>query len=278
MPMLRCRYSWHAPGLALDAFRQASAGLALRPGQGLVGEVWAGAEARWIEDASSNPDLVRCNAARACALQSAYFFPVSFVGSDGRLLKPGVLEFFSKLQRQPDAQLPSLAESISAVIAQAVERMTQQHRIRVRAQTDDMTGLANRSHFHDQLERMCGDGAHGRPFGVLFVDLDQFKPINDAFGHEAGNVVLAEFARRLRALAPPGGRQPGTDRPGGGHGAGGGTPALRLPRALAHGVGQYRHQHLSPARHQPARPAACRRRRDVREQAQRPQHGQPLRG
>lgn len=203
-PLLRCRYSWHAPTLALDAFRQASASLALRPGQGLVGEVWASGDARWIEDASSNPDLVRGSAARACALQSAYFFPVSFVGADGSPLKPGVLEFFSKLQRQPDAQLPSLAKSISAMIAQAVERMTQQHRIRLRSQTDEMTGLANRGHFHDQLDRLCGEGAPGGSFGVLFVDLDQFKPINDAFGHEAGNVVLTEFALRLRALAPPG--------------------------------------------------------------------------
>ncbi len=37
---------------------------------------------------------------------------------------------------------------------------------------------------------------------MLYIALDQFKPINDAFGHQAGNVVLAEFARRLRALAP----------------------------------------------------------------------------
>jgi diguanylate cyclase (GGDEF)-like protein len=201
---LRCRYSWHAPRSALGPFRHASASLGLRPGQGLVGEVWASGEARWIEDACANPDLVRASAARACGLQSAYFFPVVFVGSDGRLLRPGVLEFFSEQQRQRDAQLPGLAKSIGAMIAQAVERMTQQERIRVRAQTDEMTGLANRGHFHDQLDQLCRENPCGQSFGVLFVDLDQFKPINDAFGHEAGNVVLAEFARRLRCLVPPG--------------------------------------------------------------------------
>jgi diguanylate cyclase (GGDEF)-like protein len=201
--LLRCQYSWHAPKLALAPFKHASAKLRLRPGQGLIGEVWTSGEARWIEDASTHPDLVRSSAARECALQSAYFFPVRFVGADGRLLRPGVLEFFSDLQRQPDAQLPELAKSISAMIALAVERMTQQERIRVRAQTDEMTGLANRSHFYDQLDQLCHRDAPGLSFGVLFIDLDQFKPINDAFGHEAGNVVLTEFARRLGGLAPP---------------------------------------------------------------------------
>ena len=203
---LRCRYAWQAPRQALAPFRVASARLTMAPGEGLIGTVWDSGEARWIEDASGTADLLRAEAARACGLQSAYFFPVTFVASDACLMRPGVLEFFSVQQRQPDAQLPGLAKSISAMIAQAVERMTQQERIRVRAQTDEMTGLANRAHFYDQVDRQCRDARAGQTFGVLFVDLDQFKPINDAFGHDAGNVVLTTFASRLRALAPPGWR------------------------------------------------------------------------
>ena len=203
---LRCRYAWQAPRQALAPFRAASARLTMAPGEGMIGTVWASGEARWIEDANGTADLLRSHAAHACGLQSAYFFPVTFVASDACLMRPGVLEFFSVQQRQPDAQLPGLAKSIAAMIAQAVERMTQQERIRVRAQTDEMTGLANRAHFYDQLDRQCRDARPGETFGVLFVDLDQFKPINDAFGHDAGNVVLTAFAGRLRALAPPGWR------------------------------------------------------------------------
>lgn len=205
-PALRCRYAWQAPQQALAPFREASARLALAPGEGMIGTVWASGEAHWIEDASGTAALLRAEAARACGLQSAYFFPVTFLASDACLMRPGVLEFFSVQQRQPDAQLPGLAKSIAAMIAQAVERMRQQERIRVRAHTDEMTGLANRAHFYDQLDRQCRDARPGQTFGVLFVDLDQFKPINDAFGHDAGNVVLTEFAQRLRALAPPGWR------------------------------------------------------------------------
>lgn len=203
--LLRCRYAWHASS-TLAAFKRASTSLDLRPGEGLVGEVWVDGEARWIDEASADPLLVRSVAAHACGLRSAYFFPVVFVAADGRLVRPGVLEFFSEQQRQRDAQLPGLAKSISAMIAQAFERMAQQERILVRAQTDGMTGLANRSHFYDQVDALCAQSAPPRPFGVMYVDLDQFKPINDLFGHEAGNVVLIEFARRLRRLAPPGWR------------------------------------------------------------------------
>jgi diguanylate cyclase (GGDEF)-like protein len=203
---LRCRHAWHRPHRDLEPFSRASADMVFGPGDGLVGQVWAAGEARWVEDVQHHPDMVRAGVARACSLQSAYFFPVVFTDADGRVLRPGVLEFFSELQRQRDAQLPGLATSISAMIGQAVERMAQQERVRVQAETDDMTGLANRSHFYAQLDARCRGAAPEDTFGVLFVDLDQFKPINDAFGHEAGNEVLVAFAGRLRALAPPGWR------------------------------------------------------------------------
>jgi diguanylate cyclase (GGDEF)-like protein len=202
--VLRCRYSWHAPRSALTPFRRASEALALHPGEGMIGRVWVDGEARWIEDAPSHPELVRAQFAHACGLQSAYFFPVVFTDADGRVQHPGVLEFFSDLQRQHDALLPSLATSIGAMIGQAVERIAQQERVRVQAQTDEMTGLANRAHFHARVDARCRRAGPDGTFGVMFIDLDQFKPINDAFGHEAGNEVLRAFAARLQALAPDG--------------------------------------------------------------------------
>ncbi|MGN6519596.1 MAG: diguanylate cyclase domain-containing protein [Dokdonella sp.] len=68
------------------------------------------------------------------------------------------------------------------------------------AQTDPLTGLANRKKFGEALggalaraERSGGAG------GVLYVDVDRFKPINDTYGHAVGDAVLCEFARRLQA-------------------------------------------------------------------------------
>ena len=118
--------------------------------------------------------------------------------------RPGVLEFYSSLSRQPEAQLPKLAATIGALIAQTARRLEKEAEIRHLAQMDELTDLANRGHFYAMLDARCTQAARaGASFGLMYIDLDRFKPINDAFGHDAGNVVLRTFASRLRSVAPP---------------------------------------------------------------------------
>lgn len=62
------------------------------------------------------------------------------------------------------------------------------------AVTDALTGLANR---HALMQRMQTEQSESRALRVLFVDLDKFKEVNDAFGHAAGDVILVEVAKRL---------------------------------------------------------------------------------
>lgn len=67
-----------------------------------------------------------------------------------------------------------------------------------RATHDALTGLANRDLFLDQLDRALALGArYGRKTGVLFVDLDGFKDINDAYGHTLGDTLLRVVSARL---------------------------------------------------------------------------------
>ncbi len=67
------------------------------------------------------------------------------------------------------------------------------------ALTDPLTGLGNHRHFHERLERELRQ-AHERrlPLSVCLVDVDDFKRINDRFGHPAGDRVLSSLAARLR--------------------------------------------------------------------------------
>ncbi len=67
------------------------------------------------------------------------------------------------------------------------------------ALTDPLTGLGNHRHFHDRLERDLADAAgQGFPLSLCLVDIDDFKRVNDRFGHPAGDKVLAQLATKMR--------------------------------------------------------------------------------
>ncbi|MER7007418.1 sensor domain-containing diguanylate cyclase, partial [Dactylosporangium sp. NPDC000555] len=66
--------------------------------------------------------------------------------------------------------------------------------------TDPLTGLSNYRYLRESLRREVERASRfGRALAVLVLDLDHFKDVNDTHGHAAGDAVLAEFARRLRA-------------------------------------------------------------------------------
>ncbi|MGX5843904.1 putative bifunctional diguanylate cyclase/phosphodiesterase [Mesorhizobium sp. ArgA1] len=66
--------------------------------------------------------------------------------------------------------------------------------------TDTLTGLGNHRRFFDKVDRLISDRADDpAPFTVGILDLDGFKPINDLFGHKAGDDILIQVAMRLRA-------------------------------------------------------------------------------
>jgi diguanylate cyclase (GGDEF)-like protein len=68
------------------------------------------------------------------------------------------------------------------------------------ANHDPLTGLPNRAHFEARLEQTIRDArALGTAVGVLYIDSDRFKEINDTLGHDAGDAVLVTIASRLRA-------------------------------------------------------------------------------
>lgn len=83
-------------------------------------------------------------------------------------------------------------------------QVSQLSRIEQLALFDDLTHLPNRANFLGNLERHLIDAGRTRePFSLLFIDLDDFKEINDTQGHSVGDEVLIEIARRLKENLKP---------------------------------------------------------------------------
>jgi diguanylate cyclase (GGDEF)-like protein len=85
-------------------------------------------------------------------------------------------------------------------------RIASEHELARKASHDPLTGLANRAFFIEKVTQALSVRAGREPtadVGVLYIDLDRFKSINDAYGHDAGDEVLLTAAHRLRSAVRP---------------------------------------------------------------------------
>lgn len=71
------------------------------------------------------------------------------------------------------------------------------------AYRDQLTGIANRRGFSDRYTSVCGAAAKEARLALMLIDIDRFKEINDRFGHQAGDEVAIEIARRIAAVLRP---------------------------------------------------------------------------
>jgi len=162
-------------------------------GEGLMRRAFASAKPVWISDLSKDPGFKRHDDVEKAGLHAAFAFPL--MRGDEVL---GVMEFFHRDVREPDALLVKIAESIGSEIGQYIVRMQAEEAVKFMAMHDGLTGLPNRVMFDERLGRAIAQARrHERALAVLFVDMDRFKVINDTLGHEAGDFVLREAAQRL---------------------------------------------------------------------------------
>lgn len=113
-------------------------------------------------------------------------------------------ELLVAAERELTDEETSLLHAVANVLSTALARRRNEDRVHYEAVHDPLTGLANRTLLLDRLtQALARSRREGGETGVLFVDLDNFKEVNDDHGHTTGDAVLAEIGERLATAVRP---------------------------------------------------------------------------
>ena len=114
----------------------------------------------------------------------------------------GFLSVYGRGTEQLSERTLGDLELLALRAAPAIDNARRYGEARQLADTDALTGLHNRRTFHETLAREVARAQrYGRDLGLIVLDLDDFKQVNDTYGHLAGDAVLAEVGERLRSVA-----------------------------------------------------------------------------
>jgi diguanylate cyclase (GGDEF)-like protein/PAS domain S-box-containing protein len=184
-----------APSLPAG-FVAAIADVEVAPENGTFGAAAAAGMPAFSTDIASDPSWRAWREeAAAHQMHAATAWPI--IGKNDKVL--GVLALYYRhadMAGTHDLQLIAMATNLAGI---AIENKQSEDRIRQLAHYDEMTSLPNRTLFNQLLNHALKSAQRRKQkLAVLFVDLDRFKNINDTLGHDAGDVALREFSRRVR--------------------------------------------------------------------------------
>ena len=113
----------------------------------------------------------------------------------------GGIEELIQGQRTLDAKLHRTGDYLKLVKSDAQDLRDELHKVRLLSLTDEFTGLANRRAFMRRLQDEIGRAQrYGSSLVLALLDLDEFKAINDAYGHTAGDEVLRSYAQHVLSI------------------------------------------------------------------------------
>ncbi|HYW05281.1 MAG TPA: EAL domain-containing protein [Gammaproteobacteria bacterium] len=151
-----------------------------------------------VESIDADPRLgAYREVARADGVDAVWIEPV--VSAEDEVL--GVLVLCPRVGRAPSARELGWLQSATATAEIALSHQRITGKLAYLSQHDALTGLLNRRSFMDEAERLIALARRkGWTPGLLYLDLDQFKPVNDSWGHHAGDRLLQGVTRRLRRV------------------------------------------------------------------------------
>jgi len=180
------------------SYSRALDGIPVGPATGSCGTAAHRGEAVEVTDIETDPlwadyrDLVRPLGLSAC-----WSSPIK--ARDGRVI--GTFAFYYLTRRGPSALERRIVDASVHVCAIAIEREEERARAERLAWYDDLTGLPNRALYRRETAEILAAKGSDEGASVLYVDLDDFKAVNDTLGHIAGDTLLKRVGERLGVAA-----------------------------------------------------------------------------
>lgn len=190
-----CLHNNAAPNLAIE-YVAAIDGVRIGPDVGSCGTAAYRREPVVVSDIQADPlwKDYRGFAARF-GYRSCWSSPV--LSCEGAVL--GTFAMYSMTVREPTADETQLVDMATRIAGIAIERKQAEDRIQYMASHDVLTGLANRAVLNERLVQAIAHAKRNdRGVSVVFLDLDNFKTVNDSLGHNVGDELLKCVAARMR--------------------------------------------------------------------------------
>ena len=185
-----------AAGSLPGAYSRALEGLSIGPSAGSCGTAMHRRERVVVTDIENDAlweayrELALAHGLRAC-------WATPILSQQGSVL--GTFSMYYREVRTPTQPELRLADFTARIAGIAIERKQAEHRISYMAHHDTLTGLPNRALLLDRLRQAVGQSQRtAKSVAVMFIDLDDFKHINDSLGHQVGDHLLQLVAGRLQ--------------------------------------------------------------------------------
>lgn len=166
--------------------------------EGIPGLIWKNKSPCWLGEIKSKlPEKISSQFIGEFGLTSCFGIPIVF---QEKVL--GILLFYGQNISEPDQTFLQLFTAIGHQIGMFIKRRRMEDELLHLSQHDLLTGLANRTILEKKINTEITYAiSHGTKAALLYLDVDDFKKINDRFGHEFGDVFLEQVARRLSDTA-----------------------------------------------------------------------------
>ena len=171
-------------------------GESLQASRGVVGRVYRTGEPYLMDDPDNDPNFyARIDREHDFSTSSVVAVPIRIEHA-----VCGVLELINRREREKYSRRDlKLLEIFARYTSASIENLLDAQRANEMARRDDLTGLHNDRFFHHRLsEDLIRADVTGSSVALIFLDLDNFKDVNDTHGHLAGSQVLKEFGYLLK--------------------------------------------------------------------------------